>query len=167
MSEEQCPTGLSRAHRLFHYCAFGHPAKKLMPFWTSMQDYRPSLPLNVNPQETQVMSMWQWCVCRMGAWNTVARMFNHFIKIPRNPADGFRCEDAFRQFKECDASAMDRRVPTACNEFTSTAHSDWLVCRLAEYEAGVREARPQLRTWHWILMTTETSPRGNSNRPHK
>ena len=89
MSEEQWPTGLPRAYKPFHCCAYGHPAKKPMSFWTSMQDYQPTGNTGdglCNNGE-----------CGMGTWNTVTRMFNHIVKIARNPADGFRGEGAFKQ----------------------------------------------------------------------
>ena len=35
--------------------------------------------------------------CGMGTWNTITGMFNHTVKIARNPIDGFRGEGAFRQ----------------------------------------------------------------------
>ena len=89
MSEEQWPTGLPRSYKPLHCCAFGHPAKKPMSFWTSMQDYQPT--------GSTGNSLCNNGECGMGTWNTVTRMFNHITKIARNPADGFRGEGAFKQ----------------------------------------------------------------------
>ena len=89
MTEEQWPVGLPRAYRPFHCCAFQHKAKKPMSFWTSMLTYFPT--------GTTGNGLCNNGECGMGTWNTVTGMFNHTIKIARNPIDGFRGEGAFRQ----------------------------------------------------------------------
>ena len=89
MLPEEWPEGLPRAYRPFHCCAFKHPAKKPMSFWTSMVDYFPA--------GTTGDGLCHNGECNMGTWNTATQMFNHAIKIARHPADGFRGIGAARQ----------------------------------------------------------------------
>ena len=97
MGEQQWPQGLTRAYHPFHCCAyaFKHRAKILKPmsFWTSMLDYFPA--------GTKGDGQCNHRECGMGIYNAITGMFNHVIKIARNPAasDGltFRGEGAFQQ----------------------------------------------------------------------
>ena len=59
-----------------------------MSFWTSMGDYI------YEPTGTTGNGRCNNSECKQGEVNTETNMFNHLIKIARNPADGFAGEGA-------------------------------------------------------------------------
>ena len=112
MAEQQWPEGLPWAYLPFHCCAFKHRAKKPMSFWTSMLDY------SYFPAGTTGGDQCNNGECGMGIYNAMTGMFNHFIKIARNPADGFRGEGAFRQ-KNAMPEAWTEEFLTQCHAMQS------------------------------------------------
>ena len=86
MQAENWPQNLPMEYRPFDCCSFQHPAKKPMSFWTSMKDYAPT--------GTTGNGRCNNGECKQGEVNTETNMFNHLIKIARNPADGFTGQGA-------------------------------------------------------------------------
>ena len=86
MQAENWPQNLPMEYRPFDCCSFQHPAKKPMSFWTSMKDYAPT--------GTTGNGRCNNGECKQGEVNTETNMFNHLIKIARNPSDGFTGQGA-------------------------------------------------------------------------
>ena len=82
MQKENWPKELPYAYKPFHCCAFKHPAKKPMSYWTSLEQY--------TPKGTTGNGMCNEGQCGMGSYNSDTGRFNHDVKIAREPKDGFR-----------------------------------------------------------------------------
>ena len=99
MHHEHWPTNPPYNYAPFDCCAFRHPAKKPMSFWTSMESY--------TPEGTTGNGRCNGGECGMCTVNPDTGRVNHNVKIARDPKDGFTGAGAMRMKNAMPSIWMD------------------------------------------------------------